>query len=399
MTRLWNDPTRFRDDMTAGFVAAHSTEVAAVDGGVVRTTRDASPTVAIVVGGGSGHYPAFAGLVGPGLAHGAVMGNIFASPSGSQVESVAVAAHDGRGVLLTYGNYAGDVLNFDQAERGLRARGVEVRTVTVTDDICSAPVGQEHLRRGIAGDLAVFKIAGAAAAEGRSLDDVAMYAARANGRTRSIGVAFGGCTLPGAESPLFDVPEGFMAIGMGIHGEPGLEEVPVPTAAELAELFVNRLLDEAPGGLEIGGARVVPLLNGLGGIGDEELYVVYARVDELLRERGIVAVSPQVGQLCTSFDMPGVSLTLLWLDDELERLWLTPALAPAFRSGAPLETREREFAAPGAAAARDGDRRRGPGCRERPPIRSGRGGERPGDHPSGRRGERRPPRAARRRRR
>lgn len=345
MTRLWNDPTGFRDDMIAGFLAAHASQVDGVAGGVVRSSRDPEPTVAVVVGGGSGHYPAFAGLVGAGLAHGAVMGNIFASPSASQVESVAVAAEDGRGILLAYGNYAGDVLNFDLAQANLRGRGYDVRSVAVTDDICSAAVGSEHLRRGIAGDLCVFKIAGAAAAARRSLDDVESLARRANGRTRSIGVAFGGCTLPGATAPLFDVPEGMMAVGMGIHGEPGLEELPVPSADALAELLVQRLMDEAPDG-QVAGERVVPLLNGLGGIGDEELYVVYARVDALLREQGIDAVAPQIGRLCTSFDMPGVSLTLLWLDDELEELWLAPVDAPALRSGPPAPTRIREAAVP-----------------------------------------------------
>jgi dihydroxyacetone kinase len=341
MTRLWNDPARFRDDMTAGFIAAHADQVVGVPGGIVRASRDAEPAVAVVVGGGSGHYPAFAGLVGPGLAHGAVMGNIFASPSAAQVESVALAAEDGRGVLLAYGNYAGDVLNFDLAQANLRSRGLDVRTVAVTDDICSAPVGAEHLRRGIAGDLAVFKIAGAAAAEGRALDAVEELAARANRRTRTVGVAFGGCTLPGADAPLFEVPEGRMAVGMGIHGEPGLEELPVPSARGLAELLVERILAERPSGPAAAENRVVPLLNGLGGIGDEELYVVYARVAELLDEEGIVAVDPQVGQLCTSFDMPGVSLSLLWLDEDLERLWSAPANAPAFRTGAPAPTRDR----------------------------------------------------------
>ncbi|MFV0375015.1 dihydroxyacetone kinase family protein [Microbacterium sp.] len=341
MTRLWNDPTRFRDEMAAGLVAAHAGEVQSVTGGVIRSTQDAEPTVAVVIGGGSGHYPAFAGLVGPGLAHGAVMGNIFASPSAHHVAAVAAAVEEGRGVLLSYGNYAGDVLNFDAAQTDLRARGLDVRTVRVTDDICSAPAGREHERRGIAGDLAVFKIAGAAAARGADLDEVERVARLANERTRSLGVAFGGCTLPGADAPLFDVPAGTMAVGLGIHGEPGLEDRPLPTAAELAEMFVERLLAEIPPGADAVSARVVPLLNGLGGIGDEELYVVYGTVDALLRERGIEPVAPEVGQLCTSFDMPGVSLTLLWLDDELERLWRAPASSPAFRVGAPAPARPR----------------------------------------------------------
>ncbi|GAB3595379.1 dihydroxyacetone kinase family protein [Microbacterium tumbae] len=334
MTRLFNDPDDFAADSAAGFVAASARWVRPVTGGVVRSTRGAEPTVSVVIGGGSGHYPAFAGLVGPGLAHGAVMGNLFASPSAHQVHSVAAAAHEGRGVLLSYGNYAGDVLHFTQAQERLRAAGVDCRTVTVTDDISSAPAEEREKRRGIAGDLVVFKIAGAAAEEGLALDDVERLANKSNDRTRSLGVAFGGCTLPGADEPLFTVPEGRMAVGLGIHGEPGIDEVDVPSAEGLARLFVSALLAEIPEGVELAGARVVPILNGLGSVKYEELYIVYASVDRLLAEAGITVVSPEVGEFCTSFDMAGASLTLLWLDDELERLWLAPCDTPAFRRGA-----------------------------------------------------------------
>jgi len=334
MTRLFNDPDDFAADSVAGFVAASARWVRPTNGGVVRSTRGAEPTVSVVIGGGSGHYPAFAGLVGPGLAHGAVMGNLFASPSAHQVHSVATAAHEGRGVLLSYGNYAGDVLHFTQAQERLRAAGVDCRTVTVTDDISSAPASEREKRRGIAGDLVVFKIAGAAAEAGHDLDDVERLAIAANDRTRSLGVAFSGCTLPGADEPLFTVPEGRMAVGLGIHGEPGIDEVDVPTAAGLAQLFVESLLEEIPDGVARQGARVVPILNGLGSVKYEELYVVYAEVDRLLAEAGIAVVSPEVGEFCTSFDMAGVSLTLLWLDDELEQLWLAPCDTPAFRRGA-----------------------------------------------------------------
>lgn len=333
MTRLFNDPEAFADEMTEGFAAAASRWVTAVPGGVVRATKASEPTVALVIGGGSGHYPAFGGLVGTGLAHGAAMGNLFASPASSQVYTVAKTVDQGRGVLLSYGNYAGDVLHFTEAQDKLRAEGYDVRTVTVTDDIWSAKPHEKEKRRGIAGDLTVFKIAGAAAEEGHDLDEVERLAKKANDRTRSFGVAFSGCTLPGAEKPLFTVPEGRMAIGLGIHGEPGIDEVDVPTADELAELFVTELLAERPDGVEIEGARVVPLLNGLGSVKYEEMFVVYRRVAELLDEHGIEIVEPEVGELCTSFDMAGCSLTLLWLDDELETLWKAPADSPAFRKG------------------------------------------------------------------
>ncbi|MBD7958218.1 dihydroxyacetone kinase family protein [Microbacterium sp. Sa4CUA7] len=333
MTRLFNDPDDFAEEMIEGFAAASARWVRPVTGGVVRATRGAEPTVAVVIGGGSGHYPAFGGLVGPGLAHGAAMGNLFASPSAHQVHTVATAAHEGRGVLLSFGNYAGDVLHFGQAQERMRAAGIDCRTVLVTDDVWSAPKDELERRRGIAGDLVVFKIAGAAAEAGHDLDDVERLARLANDRTRSSGVAFGGCTLPGADEPLFDVPAGRMAVGLGIHGEPGIDEVDIPTAAGLAEMFVTKLLDERPAGVDLAGARVVPILNGLGNVKYEELFVVYRTIHTLLTDAGVEIVSPEVGEFCTSFDMAGASLTLLWLDDELEQLWLAPCDTPAFRRG------------------------------------------------------------------
>ncbi|BCW80846.1 dihydroxyacetone kinase family protein [Pseudarthrobacter sp902506025] len=334
MTRLFNEPSAFADEMIEGFVASHGRWVRRVSGGVVRNTKSTPDTVALVIGGGSGHYPAFAGLVGQGLAHGAAMGNLFASPSAQQVYNVARAAHNGTGVLLGYGNYAGDVLHFTQAKEKLRREGIDCRSIAVTDDVSSAPIEEHTKRRGIAGDLTVFKVAAAAAEAGYGMDAVMEIAERANHRTRSFGVAFTGCTLPGAETPLFSVPEGRMAVGMGIHGEPGIGETDIPTADELAELLVGKLLTEVPDGIEAASARLVPILNGLGSVKYEELFVVYRRVAQLLAEAGLEAVDPQVGELVTSFDMAGTSLTLFWLDDELEALWNAPADAPAFRRGA-----------------------------------------------------------------
>lgn len=332
MAYLFNNPTHFADEFTEGFAAAYRDRVRQVPGGVVRASRPVPGHVAVVIGGGSGHYPAFAGLVGEGLAHGAAMGNLFASPSAQQVYSVAKAAHSGGGVLLCYGNYAGDVLNFTQAQERLRSEGIDVTTVVVTDDVSSASVDETAKRRGIAGDLVVFKAAGALADAGGSLAEVAEIAARANDRTRSFGVAFTGCTLPGASAPLFTVPAGRMAVGMGIHGEPGVGETDVPTADELAELLVSRLLDERhPEADGASGSRVVALLNGLGGVKYEELFVVFRRVSELLEGTGLTVVEPEVGELVTSFEMAGVSLTLAWLDDDLERLWRAPADSPSFR--------------------------------------------------------------------
>ncbi|MCS3444164.1 dihydroxyacetone kinase [Microbacterium phyllosphaerae] len=333
MTRLWNDPAAFAEEMIDGFVAANPRSLRRVTGGVVRSTVVPDGQVAVVVGGGSGHYPAFGGLVGQGLAHGAALGNLFASPSAQQVHAVAKAVDRGAGVFLSYGNYAGDVLNFDAAQERLRAEGISAETVTVTDDVASAAFDEKHKRRGIAGGLAVFRSAAAAAEAGYDLAGVTRVAQRANERTRSFGVAFTGCTLPGAPSPLFSVPVGRMAVGLGIHGEPGIDETDIPTADGLAEMLVSRLLTEVPEGVVVANARVVPILNGLGALKYEEMFVVYRRLAQLLESAGLVIVDPHVGEYCTSFDMAGTSLTLFWLDEELERLWDTPVDAPAYRRG------------------------------------------------------------------
>ena len=343
MSYLLNSPSTFADESAEGFVAAHPTLVRRVTGGVARRTATGDGEVALVIGGGSGHYPAFAGLVGPGLAHAAAMGNVFASPSASQIYAVARSVATGAGVLLSYGNYAGDVLNFDQAQARLRAEGIPCESVPVTDDIFSAGADERQKRRGIAGDLTVFRAAGWAAEQGWALTEVAALARRANDRTRTVGVAFSGCTLPGADAPLFTVPDGQMAVGMGIHGEPGIEMAPMPTARALAEMFVARLLEEWPTEVERNdgasagpgaGARVAVILNGLGSVKGEELFVVYRDVAELLGEAGLVIVGPEVGEFATSFEMAGLSLSVCWLDDDLEAAWSAPAYSAAYRTGA-----------------------------------------------------------------
>jgi dihydroxyacetone kinase len=330
MTSIFDDPSAFADEALDGFVAANRQYVARVDGGVVRSTEMTPGQVALVVGGGSGHYPAFAGLVGAGLAAASACGNMFASPAAGQVYRVAKSVQTGGGVLLCYGNYGGDVLHFGQAQQRLNAEGIETRTVVVTDDIASAPTDQQDKRRGIAGDLTVFKISGAGAEAGLTLDDVERLAIKANSRTRSLGVAFDGCTLPGAAEPLFTVPKGWMSLGLGIHGEPGISEHEMPTASELAELLVSRLLADKP---EEAGTRVVPIVNGLGTVKYEELFLLFGRIEKLLIAAGLEIVEPECGELVTSLDMSGLSLTLLWLDDELEAYWSAPADTPAYRKG------------------------------------------------------------------
>ena len=330
MTRLFNDPATFTEDMLEGFLDANSDYVVGVPGGVVRAQETRPGKVAVVVGGGSGHYPAFCGVVGPGFADGAVVGNIFTSPSAAEAASVARAVDSGAGVLLTTGNYAGDVMNFSLAVQALAHEGIDARYLPVTDDIASASAEDITKRRGIAGDFTVFKIASAAAEAGYDLDEVQRVGREANDNTRTLGVAFDGCTMPGADHPLFAVETGMMDLGLGIHGEPGVSTHEMPSAAELAKLLVDGVLAERPDG---SGTRVAVILNGLGRIKYEELFVVWGTAAKLLREAGYTVVSPEVGELVTSLDMAGCSLTLMWLDEELESFWTAAADTPAFRRG------------------------------------------------------------------
>ncbi|MBR7654368.1 dihydroxyacetone kinase family protein [Brucella oryzae] len=329
MTTIFDAPEEFASTALAGFASIYNRYVRHVHGGVVRSTKVPQGKVAVVVGGGSGHYPAFAGYVGPGLADAAVAGDVFASPSTAAVARVCRQAHKGGGILLGFGNYAGDVLNFGVAAERLRAEGIDVRIVPVTDDVASAPADMHEKRRGIAGDLVVFKIAGAAAEAGLSLDEVERLSRHANANTVSFGVAFKGCTLPGAPQPLFTVPEGQMALGLGIHGEPGIKEEAILPASGLASLLVEKLLAERPKGTQ----RVGVILNGLGATKYEELFVLWTAIASLLENAGLDVVAPEAGEFVTSLDMQGCSLTLLWLDDELERYWTAACDTPVLRRG------------------------------------------------------------------
>lgn len=334
MTTIFDAPEEFASTALAGFAAIYSRYVRHVKGGVVRSTKVPKGKVSVVIGGGSGHYPAFAGYVGPGLADAAVAGDVFASPSTAAVARVCRHADQGGGILLGFGNYAGDVLNFGVAAERLRAEGIDVRIVPVTDDVASAAAEDSAKRRGIAGDLMVFKIAGAAAEAGMNLDEVERVTRLANGRTVSFGVAFKGCTLPGAGAPLFTVPHGQMALGLGIHGEPGIKEEKIVSAKDLARLLTDKLLVERPAGTK----KVGVVLNGLGATKYEELFVLWTTISGLLAEAGLEIVAPEAGEFVTSLDMQGCSLTLLWLDDELETLWSVPCDTPVLRRGASFTT-------------------------------------------------------------
>jgi dihydroxyacetone kinase len=330
VTKIFNDPATFTQDALAGFASLYPQYVLQVPGGVVRSSEPSPGKTCVIVGGGSGHYPAFFGIVGAGFADGAVVGNVFTSPSAEDAYNVAKAAWAGGGVLLITGNYAGDVMNFNIASERLRLEGLDVRNLYVTDDVASAPVGELHKRRGIAGGFTVFRIAGAAGDSGYSLDDVERVAKKANSNTRSLGIGLKGCTLPGAESALFEVKAGQMGLGLGIHGEPGISDQALPTARSLAEILVDGVLAE----ITIShGSRIAVIVNGLGDTKYEELFILWNEIQLILVDRDLVLVEPEVGELVTSLDMAGCSLTIMTLDEELERLWSSPTDTPSYKKG------------------------------------------------------------------
>lgn len=330
MTRLVNVPSEFPAEAVRGFVLANKRYVKPVFGGVVRSTATPQGKVAVVYGGGSGHYPAFAGWVGQGFSDGAVCGNIFSSPSAAQAYSVLKAAERGAGVLMGFGNYAGDVLHFGEAIERLRAEGIQADTIVTTDDIASGGKHELDKRRGIAGFLPIFKITAAAAEAGKNFEEVKQVFAKANAATRTFGVAFDGCTLPGADAPLFTVPEGKMGVGLGIHGEPGVSEADLGTADEVAKALVDGLLDDRPEGA---GNRVIAIVNGLGATKYEELFVTTGNIVDRLEAAGVECVDVESGEFVTSLDMAGISLTLVWVDDELLDYWNAPCDSPAYRKG------------------------------------------------------------------
>jgi dihydroxyacetone kinase len=333
MTHIYDDPAEFKSDVIKGFATAYPQYVQRVAGasGFVRAGGPLEGKVSLVIGGGSGHYPSYNGVVGTGFADGAVLGDLFASPSAEQVYRIAKAADGGAGVVLGFGNYAGDRLNFGVAAERLINEGIDTRIVYVTDDVASASPEEQQKRRGIAGTFTVYKIAAAAAENGANLDEVERVMRAANAATYSFGVAFHGCTMPGSDQPLFTVDEGHMDFGLGIHGEPGIISASWMPAKDLAAKLVEAVLAERPEGVS---GRAAVLLNGLGATKYEELFVLYGYVSELLEAEGVVQVSPEVGELVTSLDMAGCSLSVTWLDEELEGYWVAPAETPAFRRGA-----------------------------------------------------------------
>ena len=332
MKKLINDPRKVALEAIEGLALAFPQYLRMVNGrqAVVRTEAPIPGKVTVLTGGGSGHEPMFAGYVGRGMADASVAGNVFASPPPPPIYETAKLAHGGAGVLFIYGNYSGDILNFEIAAEMLQDDNISVATVRVADDVASAPPERKGERRGIAGDLFVIKVAGARAEEGGTLQEVAAAAEKANENTRSMGVALSSCIIPASGRPIFDLPENEMEVGMGLHGEPGVQRGPILTADELAAEILSRILADLP---YRSGDEVAVLVNGLGATPLSELFIVFRAVSQLLKDAGLLAVRSYVGNYASSFDMAGCSVTLMRLDPELKRLLLAPAECPALRTG------------------------------------------------------------------
>jgi len=328
MKKILNRPTDYVNEMLDGLCAAHPQyyrRTGAEGRVVVRTDAPIRGKVGIVTGGGSGHLPVFTGYLGAGLLDACAIGDVFSSPGVDLMTDAIRAADGGAGVLRLYGNYGGDRMNFDMAGELLEMEGLRTTTVLVADDVASAEPEERHKRRGVAGLVFCYKMAGAKAAAGASLDEVTTVAQKAVDSCRSVGVALTPCTVPCAGRPTFTISEDEMEIGMGIHGEPGVRRGPLRKADEIVSEMLEMLLADMP---LASGDRVSVLVNSLGATPLEELYIAYRHVAAKLKELGVTVVSPLVGRYATSMEMAGMSLTFSKLDAELEALLKAPCDCP-----------------------------------------------------------------------
>lgn len=326
MKRLVNDGYEVVEELLEGFVKANSDYVELLEHDkrvVVSKKRGAKSKVGIIIGGGSGHEPLFINYVGENFADASVVGNVNTSPSPEPCYNAVKAVDTGKGCLYMYGNYAGDVMNFDMGAEMAAEEGIQVETVTVTDDVYSSKNVED--RRGVAGDIFVFKAAAAAAAKGLELPEVKAVAEKANAYTKSMGVALSSCTLPATGKYIFEMDEGDMEIGMGIHGEPGIRRDKIRPADEVADEILGYILDDHS--LE-SGDEVYVLVNGLGSLPLMDQYIVYRRVEQVLSKKGIKIHKNLVGNYATSMDMAGMSITLVKLDEELKELLDYPTDIP-----------------------------------------------------------------------
>lgn len=326
MKKIINKPENFVDEFIDGILEAYPDHLKSVGGNNRSLVRAESPIegkVGIATGGGSGHLPLFLGYVGKGLADGVAVGDVFSSPSPQEMLEVTRNIDSGKGVLYLYGNYSGDVMNFDMAAD--MADDIQIETTVGIDDVASAPEGEEEDRRGIAGIFYGYKLAGAKAEKGASLEEVKRIADKAVENTRSMGVALSPCEIPEAGEPTFSIGEDKMEVGMGIHGEQGINRTDLKEADEITETMVNKIIEDLP---FTEGDRVSVLVNSLGGTPLEELHIIYRKVSEILDERGIDIYKPFIGEYATSMEMKGASVSLIKLDDELIELLDEPYYSP-----------------------------------------------------------------------
>jgi dihydroxyacetone kinase-like protein len=331
MKKILNRTEDYVLEMLEGLCSAHPAyfKRRGAEGRVlVRPEAPIAGKVGIVTGGGSGHLPVFTGYLGPGLLDACAVGEVFASPGVELMAEAIRAANGGAGVLRLYGNYGGDVMNFDMAGETVEFENIRTTTVLVADDVASARPAEREKRRGVAGMVYCFKIAGAKAATMASLEDVTAVAQKAADHCRTVGVALTPCTVPAAGRPTFTIGETEMEIGMGIHGEPGVRRGPLRTADEITEEMLKLLLADMP--LK-SGDRVSVLVNSLGATPLEELYICYRCVARELIAKGVNIIAPLIGRYATSMEMTGMSLTFFKLDTELEALLLAPCDCPFLR--------------------------------------------------------------------
>ena len=323
MQKILNDPDNIVDEMLEGFVKAHKDIVENTGNTRVIKAKDLSPDkVGIVTGGGSGHKPAFIGYVGKNICDAAAVGEIFSSPTPGAFLDAIKAADQGKGVVCLYGNYSGDNMNVKMAVRMAQKQGIDVKTVVANDDVASASGEEREKRRGVAGEILMWKAAGAKAAKGADLDGVIEAAQKAINHTRSIGVGLKPCTLPAIGHPGFEISEGSMELGIGHHGEPGIAVLPMEKADKLAERLLNIIMQDYS--LQPGDETVV-LISGLGATPVMELYVLYNEVEKLLLKKKVYVHRAFVGNYFTSLDMAGATLSIMKLDEELKELIDYPA--------------------------------------------------------------------------
>lgn len=330
MKKLINKPEDFVKETMEGIIYAYGDKVKLLNGDeriLVTNYPVAEGKVGIVTAGGSGHLPVFLGYVGQGMLDGCAVGNVFASPSAKKMADMIKACDHGSGVLCLYGNYGGDNMNFDMACEMVEMDDVETKTVRVKDDVASSPAETKEKRRGVAGMVYAFKVAGAAAEKMMNLDEVAGVAQKALDNIRTMGVALTPCIVPQVGEPTFHIAEDEIEIGMGIHGEKGIEVRKMMTADEVAETLVARITADMP---LAEGDEVSVMVNGLGATPMEEQLIVYRRVHQLLEEKGVKIFMPHVGEYATSMEMAGLSVTVFKLDDQLKELLAAPAKTPFY---------------------------------------------------------------------